>query len=318
MKKINISTLISILLIYVFISCTNEKNDFLYIEKNQNTQFADSKLIKDLTMINTDLTRNQIVTRRWTNKQCINVAVSDIAGAWRGAKGGALIGAKIGTCLGNPITGGVFGGFIGGVVCGAGASWLAAPETRSTFRQNLSYESMRNIYEKTIDDNDLSVNDDALSISPIARDKIELEKKLISSVNLDEEFLNIGKMHNVMLSVLNGETLVKYENNDKPQNTLSKQIINSKEMNTLFEEMKMNFYNGNTKIETKAENVMKLFEDVFLKYTSEGEDVVYIINKYLDVVDSSNELTNKEKDYIKAGLATALYSFNYWNQTFSN
>lgn len=85
----------------------------------------------------------------------------------------------------------------------------------------------------------------------------------------------------------------------------------------LFNEMKTDVvYNTPVSIDLKADYAMKPFEDLFLKYSVESKDVVYLINRYSDVIKASTELTDEEKDWIMSGLATVLYSFNYWDSTF--
>ena len=44
--------------------------------------------------------------------------------------------------------------------------------------------------------------------------------------------------------------------------------------------------------------------------------VVIIIGKYMEVIDTSFELTDDQKESIKYGLATALYSSNYWEKRY--
>lgn len=156
-------------------------------------------------------------------------------------------------------------------------------------------------------------------MNPIAQEKIELKDEILSAVNLNQENLNVGKMHNVILSVLDGSATIDESKVVSTKNIFYNSIIESGEMEELFEEMKTNMAVGTTpSIETKAEYAMELFKNLFVKYSAENKDVVYIINKYSNIIKVSMELTDEEKDWIMSGLATALYSFNYWNVTFEN
>lgn len=55
-----------------------------------------------------------------------------------------------------------------------------------------------------------------------------------------------------------------------------------------------------------------IFNKVFQGSVSCHDDVVKLINKYSEEIDKSEELTEEQKLSVKNGLATALYSFNYW------
>ena len=48
------------------------------------------------------------------------------------------------------------------------------------------------------------------------------------------------------------------------------------------------------------------------KYISTHK-VITIISRYLEAIENSTELSDEDTEYIKYGMATALYSFNYWN-----
>lgn len=43
--------------------------------------------------------------------------------------------------------------------------------------------------------------------------------------------------------------------------------------------------------------IIKLFNNVFLNYASENEDVVLLINKYTDIIKASNESIDDEKNW---------------------
>ena len=56
---------------------------------------------------------------------------------------------------------------------------------------------------------------------------------------------------------------------------------------------------------------------VIEQYANDCVDVAFIIQKYIEVIDNSNELTPEDKKNIKYGLATALYSTNYWQHEYN-
>lgn len=59
--------------------------------------------------------------------------------------------------------------------------------------------------------------------------------------------------------------------------------------------------------------VMELFNEVFKETVTDNNSVVRLINKYEEEIEKTTELTEEQKNSIRSGLATALYSFNYWN-----
>jgi hypothetical protein len=59
--------------------------------------------------------------------------------------------------------------------------------------------------------------------------------------------------------------------------------------------------------------IIKLFNNVFLNYASENEDVVLLINKYTDIIKASNESIDDKKELVYDALLNELFSFNYWN-----
>lgn len=326
MKKSYLFVVLQFVVISTFFtSCSSDEHQVSELNQSEVMKFEDSELIINLMNINDDLLANKAETRKWPPKQWLNVACADIGGAWQGGKGGAVIGAKVGTLLGNPITGAAFGAFLGGAICGAGASWLASPDPYTVTEQNFSYDALQQIFTKVVDEN-LAVDESSIIVSPIALKKLELEDEILSTINLNQESLNVGKIHNLILSALDGSVTVDESNAvgtrsalSDTNNTLYSAVMKADEMEELFDEMTVDIANDITfSVDTKADYVMKLFEVLFIRYSEENKDVVYIINQYSNVIRASSELTNDEKNWIMTGLATALYSFNYWNVAFEN
>ncbi len=280
------------------------------------SDFEDSEMIKELKSINSEILSAKPDTRAWTTKQKLQVASADISGAWGGCKIGAKIGLRIGAALGNPITGGAFGSFLGAVVGGAYSSWLAAPDTRAVSRIEGCRDLMITCDNLIADD--LSIDDSAVMIKePAVINKLEVDDALIGKVNLREKDLNVGKLHNILLGTLDGSIEIKsLDSTEVESNDIYDSLVNSVDLANGCQEIGLKVNSSQEDIDPTLEaRVLMLFNEVYQKYSSTNDDVVFIINKYVEVIDASKELTDYEKDSIKSGLATALYSFNYWDGT---
>ena len=142
----------------------------------------------------------------------------------------------------------------------------------------------------------------------------------------------IGKMHNIILKDLNdtvkfipkeyGKRFAQSKkmqlnkiNTEQVQCAISLQdvLYSSEYKNKLIETInneKNRISEGNF---NKSDYIIGLFEDIFNKYVETNDDILFIINKYQEIIDNSNELTAAEKEYVSYALSTAIYSFNYWN-----
>ena len=276
--------------------------------------------IDRLKSFNDSIVSTRPTTRGWSKKQWVNVVIADVSGAWAGGKAGAWIGGKVGTFMGNPATGTVFGAALGAIAVGGFNSWRSSPN----YVVSSSEDSFDKILENTDiifhDNNNINL-DNVVCLSENAKGKIDLNPQVLSKVTLSPEQLNIGKAHNILLSSLDGSVEIK--NNDVISKKyrkaigdrdsiceLKKSILESEDFKAL----------GNLKIsknsaDSKLEHALLLFEEVFDEYVSDNTDMVYIINKYKSVLSSAEELNEEEKNLIFGALATALYSFNYWNST---
>jgi len=58
---------------------------------------------------------------------------------------------------------------------------------------------------------------------------------------------------------------------------------------------------------------MNLFTNILETYSDKAEDVEFVINKYIEAVQNTNELSTEEKDNIYRSLSVAASSFELWN-----
>lgn len=63
---------------------------------------------------------------------------------------------------------------------------------------------------------------------------------------------------------------------------------------------------------TKEDKIIQLFLEVFQEYPSDMEDINYLINKYIELIESDAQITELQKEAVYFALSTAAYSTNYW------
>lgn len=293
-------------------SCSNED-----AYEFQSSAVENAQIITDLKNINSELlsTVPSSTTIRkglaWTGKEWANVVYADATGAWGGGKIGGEIGAAVGLGLGSPITGGVFGAALGAMIGGAGASWMASPMVVVTDNP-LSIEQVCRI----LVNDDLSINEGVVIIeNPTTKIKLDVDEELIINSKLDENSLNIGKVHNLILSVMDGSVILQKE--EQTSSKLKDALFDSKEFIDSCKMIAENASVGRPLSSDKMlSEVMELFNQAFEGYVSEIDDVAFIIGRYMDVIEKTDELTTEQKTCIKSGFATALYSYKYWESRF--
>ena len=210
------------------------------------------------------------------------------------------------------------GAFLGGVIVGGINSWLASPDQVSTVKnpKGIPYPDVALICKNIVEE-DLDLNEEILkSISSSVKEKIYLEDNLEKSVLLDSFQLSVGKTHNVILSVLDNSMILDKNKEIIAADGLYNSFLDSSEFESMCTNMIYDMYTGNYQEKDPLLNrLWNLFEKVFMEYTAGSSDIVKIINKYVKVIDRTDELTNEEKESLKYSFATALYSFNYWSKT---
>lgn len=304
--------LFAIVLTCTIVSCSSE----MVSDGNEKKSIQSSQLITDLENVNADILKKCPESRALTKRQIAKIALQDIYGAWTGGEAGAKIGAKVGACLGSPAQGTVFGAFLGAVGYGTYKSYAAAPKpkTRATV-VTLPYTVVTQVCSSGLNNN-LSLNNNAFNITPTAKTRITIGDDILSTVRLEKEQLNVGLLHNMLLCTIDGVITLNKDEEANAIDPVLKGVIESDDMKVSYEQLVANSEAGiPDELDPLEQKVLDLFEEVFERYSSTNYDVAFIINQYAKLIDETKELSNEQKNWIKNALATALYSFNYWDNT---
>lgn len=217
----------------LFCACSNEDID----SQNEKNQLK-SELIVSLENLNNDILSNATHKTRglFSWKTCA-VALADTRGALDGAKAGAALGAKVGLALGSPHTGAATFAFIGGCAVGAFDSYAAhqgLKGSRAATPHSLEYAKVANVCMSTISD-DLTFIDESVVYSPTATEKLVIDEELTASVKLEEQFLNTGKIHNLILGVADGP--MEIEEVNKVDNPAIVSVLDSPEFQDMYNDI---------------------------------------------------------------------------------
>lgn len=289
-----------------------------------------SPLLMNLYKCNDSIMSTMVSSRSW--KKFVRVSLADVWGAYVGGSKGKKYGSIIGTLLGSPITGGTFGAAVGAIGWGSFMSYKAYHHRSSgcgytDVINNMSNDLISdNISPYIFDDNYQLANVNSLYSHGILLDSLTLNK-----VHLDSTALAIGQAHNVTLALtmhtLSDSTVLQVNNirhvpslHYQNYNITVKDIDNiclSKDFYQACQSASDSIENGEIDHDSKASMVINLFNEVF-QYASSDSDVVSLINRYKEIIEKSTELSPEEKQWIYNGLATSIYSYNFWEKNDKN
>lgn len=323
MKRIHfLAIIVTMCITTSLVSCSSE--DEFTIEENSvlDKELRESKMLQELQAFNDSITNVTPMETIWSTrgtKDYLKLVKADVEGAIVGGAAGLKLGGKVGLALGSPITGGVFGAFLGAVTFGAFCSWLDSPGCSIIIYPKNFFNGMMEDTKALLND-DMSINSEKINVlNQNVVERIELDKQIISKVDLTTTQMNIGKMHNILLSSADGSVEVKKVSTPITRNSIDTSLFNaiieSKEFDELYDTT-VDLLDSD-EINPKVEYAIKLFNDVFENYSSDNDDVVLFINRYKNIINNSNEIADEEKEWIFGALATALYSYNYWTSTYS-
>lgn len=300
MKKI---LLIFSLLCMFFISCSNEEpvpQETLTKNNIEEISIYNDPIVLQLSNFNDSLMSiSSTVESRgkfWDIfKKVCKIAFADIKGAYNGFKWGSIFG---------PV-----GSWVGACVVGVGSSAAAGMSDFSGGNvQFISQADVEAAYSITVMDPNLERNKKLLG----DRVKINIPDEYLSSVDL-------GKLHNLTLMTLQTKDLsnVHVENGFSTEEI---EILHSSKFKDYYysyltdiDALSLNFALLNP--DSKEEYIVQLFLDLYKNYPSDIDDVNYIINEYIHIIEQDTLITTEEKKVIYTAVVMAGYSTDYWNQT---
>ena len=297
----------AIILMLIVISCSNNEQVLPNLDEERispTAQLDADPLIVNLKSLNDSLISNRNIESRgfrdfFRFMDAIAVVVADVRGAIDGAKWG-------GSLLGWP------GAILGSVVVGATYSTLAGLccDSRALSENKVNLQQVELAYVNATLDEGL-IRDEILEATPIA---INIPKEYQSS-------LEVGVLHNATLRIIDEDIPMQYELEDG-LSTDEIKMLNSDEFVS-----KYNYSLENPQVLTleyinddpsKEDRVIQLFLQAYQEYPSDLDDVNYLINRYIELIEIDPQITEMQKEIVYSALSTAAYSTNYWYNKASN
>lgn len=286
-----------------FISC-------IKTPQTPKADFQESELLSSLQEFNESLEHSDT---KATPRQVINIIFNDVCGAWVGWKEGSKIGTYAGSIFGNPAAGAVIGGGIGGICYGAFCSWLAWPENEISEIEPSDIISYYLAYEQ-------NVNARSQTIGTIDG---AIDSLLIHQITLPDSLLVIGAAHNYVLYEMQTQgELNEFETEFTPAISsfpeIESEILQSNAFIEMFSGPANILLNTDDESAQIGQKIFNLLLQAMSSCPRNTSDAITIINHYYHTIQTSNRLTEEEKKPLYAGLATAIYSFDYWTSYIGN
>ena len=313
-----------LLLIAVALTAVSCSGDMEIQNVGKVTNLESPSLLLTLDSINESISHATSVRKApnnggMTTKDKITIAIADGKGAYKGGKKGHKLGTTIGTWVGHPIAGGIAGAVAGAVVVGGLKSYLKYKDIANKKQPDVRrVQDNRTLYNKATNAFGMIANDslgtnNLVFIEPSLDQAINVDDSLVSRSLLTDAQIKVGLTHNLMVAYLDGKIAIQQDTAAKsPSNQVVKEMFESQEFITDC----INIASGDTP-DTNTDlptEVMKRFTDLYEMYVDNCNDVAFIISKYIEVIDASPELSPEDKENLKYGFATALFSTNYWSK----
>lgn len=284
----------------VLVSCCNDN-----IYTDIQTEARRSPIISKLSDFNDSLLQTRTQTRSSYKQRLdrMSIVVADAIGAYESG----VIGAEIGGFLGHPHVGAGICALIGG----AYSSYKCYDLLNSTRAISTSTQ-----YRP------LQV---AAAYVPALEDSTLVQGNLPKTIALNyssenKNNIEFGAKHNIIVSNLQANKFVLDSDVKKLLTKEEIEILNSDEFIAGYDSIVNNLskciIDGEIPQSTNksiSSLLMNLFAYILETYPDKAEDTEFIINKYIDAVQKTPELSTEEKENIYKSLSVAASSFEFWN-----
>lgn len=261
-----------------------------------NKEF-NSVILTQMSNFNDSVIKTRPTTRGVYSRGCI--MAGDISGAISCGRAGFWAGGLFGPHAA------IGGATLGAIIGGASGSYIAyrATRTRTAMNSNIIEPMKVAAAYAEIKDSDI---------------KIDQYKPKTINVNYptqDENITLMGTKHNIILQNL----LDDKADPEAVSNRLTKQeleILNSKEYIQTYDSIMNQIENfGGLSVTGNdvPSQLINLFNQVVAQYPQNGNDMEFLINKYIDAVKASDEISDEDKNLIYQSLSVAASSFEFWD-----
>lgn len=287
------------LIIVTMLLCTSCSSETANL--NEDTTINNSELLYQISYFNDSISKTKVTTRSRSGK--ILYWMSVISADCSGAYSGGCIGLKCGALVGQPH----IGAAIGAVVAGGWAS----------------YRVHRVLTRAAIIDKPLTPIKVAGALVAAKEQNIDISKNYSKEIILPlsdskNEIKAIGAKHNIVLRNLIDDKIDTI-NLEKSLTKEEFEIINSEQFKQDCEKAInkiQNSFNDNIVQETEnrtiSDKLMSLFYSICQTYPDNSEDVQFIINKYIEAVKNTNEISEQDKPVIYQAISVAASSYEFW------
>ena len=318
-------------------SCNNDY--FEHIDMcEQNKDIKNSSLLCEMSSFNDSLLNTKTLTRlSYRNRlNYLSIVCADAMGAYSGG----CTGAKMGSVIGHPHVGAA----IGAVICGGFSSYKCYDllyHKRVSSDVGLIDGTIRNPLldggTELLSRKDLSVTrafvesdrlepmEVAAAYVPSLLNESSIEENLPKQIKLDLNqgdmgYSEVGAKHNIIVRNLKTKNFVLDSDVKKYLSKEEIYVLESPEFIHEYDSIVLSLEKSIIKGEIPHNSnhdipslLMNMFTNVLEEYPCDAYDVEFIINKYLDAVQKTPELTLEEKDNIYNALSVAASSFELWD-----